>query len=204
MHTQHSGGKFYNVAWSPDGTHLAAGAIDYALWDAAGTVITMTNACKGCTPAWALAWSPDSLLWATGDESGYVAIYDTNGEQVKAIQAQRSVNVMAWSPDDTVIALSNELWEPNGTRAGSLRGFRSTVTSLSWSPDGRMLAAGAFGTANSGLVGIFARDGSEIYRAENPDGQVNQVAWSPDGKLLAAAYENKTVHLLRVESGSTR
>jgi tricorn protease-like protein len=57
---------------------------------------------------------------------------------------------------------------------------------------------------NSGLVGIFAGDGEEIYRAENPDGQVNKVAWSPNGKQLAIAYENATVRLLPVESGSTR
>ena len=35
-----------------------------------------------------MAWSPDSKLWARGDESGYVAIYDTAGGENRHVQYQ--------------------------------------------------------------------------------------------------------------------
>lgn len=204
LHTKYSGGKFYNVGWSPDAKYLFGGATDYALWDAAGNVITSTYATAGSTPSWGSAWSPDSKVWAYGNESGYVDLVDTSGTSIGYIQAQTSVNNMAWSPDGGTIALANELWRPDGSQIGTLRGFRSTVTSLDWSPDGKMIAAGASGIANSGVLGIFDSKGVEVYKAENSDGQVNYVAWSPDGKTLAVAYENKTVRLLHVENGTVR
>src|SRR5438552_96490 len=70
------GGKFYNLAWSPDGRWLVGGATDYKLWRADGTEVAHTP--KG-TPAWGLAWAPDSTRWATGDESGNLILYDTAG-----------------------------------------------------------------------------------------------------------------------------
>lgn len=202
LHTQWSGGKFYNAAWSPDGNYLFGGAIDYSLWDSAGNVITTTYACEQCTPAWASAWSPDSKSWAIGNENGLVSLYSISGEWLVDMQAQSSVNHMAWSPDGTTIAITNELWKPGGTRAGSLYGFRSSITALDWSPDSTMIAASASGTGDTGLLGIFDAKGSELYRAENTGGQVNYVKWSPDGKTLAVAYESKTVRLLHVENGS--
>ena len=70
LHTRFSGGKFYNLAYSPDGRYLVGGATDYALWRSDGTEVFRSEECAVCTPAWAMAWSPDSSAWATGNENG--------------------------------------------------------------------------------------------------------------------------------------
>src|SRR5450759_1421147 len=51
--TQLTGGKFLNLAWSPDGSLLAAGAGDYYTWRADGQQVGVPR--LGGTPAWAMA-----------------------------------------------------------------------------------------------------------------------------------------------------
>jgi WD40 repeat protein len=72
LHTSYSGGKFYNLAWSPNGRFLLGGATDYKLWDANGVQVGEAAGFEQCTPARGMAWSPDSRLWAIGNESGSV------------------------------------------------------------------------------------------------------------------------------------
>lgn len=200
MHTKYSGGKFYNLKWSPDGKYLTGGATDYGLWDAEGNVITTTTSCAHCTPAWGMAWSPDSKLWATGDESGYVAIYDTAGRMTTTFNIQSSANVMAWSPDGTKIVVSSEVWRPDGTQIGTLPGMGSTSASaLAWSPDGQMIAAGN----DKGIVGVFDAERKQLYRFNlssnsGPSPSVNRLAWSPDGKTLAAGFSDRVARLWRI------
>lgn len=200
MHTKYSGGKFYNLKWSPDGKYLAGGATDYGLWDAGGNVITTTTSCAHCTPAWGMAWSPDSKLWATGDESGYVVIYNTAGERTGTFNIQSSANVMEWSPDGTKIVVSTEVWRPDGTQIGTLPGMGSaSASALAWSPDSRMIAAGNF----TGIVGVFDPDRKQLYRFNlssnsGPSPSVNGLAWSPDGRILAAGYSDRVARLWRI------
>lgn len=75
------------------------------------------------------------------------------------------------------------------------------VTSLAFSPDGKILASG--GAANK----VFLRrasDGSVIRTMEMPDkkpGQIEGLAFSPDGQILAAGGGDTTIRLWRVSDG---
>ena len=199
MHTKYSGGKFYNLEWSPDGKYLAGGATDYALWDAEGNVIATTTSCPHCTPAWGMAWSPDSKFWATGDENGYVAIYNTAGSRTSTFNTRSGANVMEWSPDGTKIVVSSEVWSPDGTQIGTLPAMGTYVGALAWSPDGQMIAAGN----GRNVVAVFTADRQQLYRfalgatASEPP-SVNRLAWSPDGKILAAGYSDRVARLWRI------
>jgi WD40 repeat protein len=199
MHTKYSGGKFYNLKWSPDGKYLAGGATDYALWDAAGNVITTTTSCPHCTPSWGLVWSPDSKVWATGDESGYVAIYDTAGKKTVAFNTQSGADVIAWSPDGTKLVVSSEVWRPDGTQIGTLSGLGTSAQTVEWSPDGSMIAAGNY----RGIVGVFDADRKQLYRFNlssnsGPSPGVNRLAWSPDGRILAVGFSDRVARLYQI------
>lgn len=196
LHTRYSGGKFYNLGWSADGTRLAGGATDYSLWSADGTVITNTFGCARCTPAWGFAWAPNSQVWAISNESGLVSIYNRDGALLTLIQDRGSTNTLAWSPDSALLAGGDgvNVWRPDGT-ALTARVPVDRIASVAWAPDGQMLASGG----EKGEVRLWGRDGQQIAVLRGHTGRVSRVAWSPDGALLASASDDGTVRLWAVE-----
>jgi WD40 repeat protein len=195
LSTSFSGGKFYNLAWSPDGRYLLGGATDYKLWRADGEQVFWLQACSHCTPAWAVAWSPDSRLWAVGDESGYVDIYSITGAKIANLQDSGGVNSLAWSPDGTLLAGVSTIWSPKGDYLYTLRDQSLHVNSNAWSSDGKILASGG----SDMLVHLWAADSSSLGALQGHRAGVNVVAWSPDGKILASGSDDKTVRLWKIK-----
>lgn len=187
--TKYSGGKFYNVSWSPDGKYLVGGAIDYTLWTADGTVVFVHDRCEHCTPVWALVWSPDSRMWAIGDENGTVYVYSTKGEMVAQLQSEVSVDALAWSPDGQLLAGGNSLWYWNGTTFEQHRGHFNGRTALAWSPDGQLLAASF---SNTQQVRMVSRRGDLIAVLEE---EAICMAWSPNGHTMATGASNGMIYL---------
>lgn len=65
---------------------------------------------------------------------------------------------------------------------------KGTITSLSWSPDGKYLAYCFFTRNESGKIVVY-----HFAKKECKDGPIRdaaECAWSPDGKLLAIVREN--------------
>ena len=193
MSTQYTGGKFYNLDWSPDGKLLLGGAIDYKLWRADGTEVFHLEACPQCTPAWGAAWSPDSKRWAIGNESGQVDVYDIEGHALAHLQNQHgNADALAWSPDGDILAGGDgvNLWRNDGSLLASHASF-GRVDGLAWSPGGELLAS----RSTSNGLRVWSADGRLL--AAFP-GSVIMIAWSPDGELLAASTD-QTIHLWRLK-----
>ena len=173
------------VIASPDGKIVASIADDMVckLWDA--TSDKMIRELKGHqekTPQgfgsmlYAVAFSNDGKLLATGDKVGHVVIWDVeSGKQVGACEAPI---MYTW---DQV------------QRLHSIGGVRS----LAFSPDGKQLAVG--GTGKIGNIDhLEAKARIEVFDwkaskqiAEFPgdkhQGIVNRLAWSPDGSWILGA-----------------
>lgn len=201
LSTQSTGGKFLHLAWSPDGQLLAAGAIDFRLWRADGTLVATLG---GGVPAPAMAWSPDGRLLAIGNENSAIAFYDTTGQPVGRLRANGPVLGLAFSPDGATLAfitggvvslVSTENlaaaprvihYQEGGPRSWS-------VSNLAWSPDGGRLAT----ATRDGAPRVWRADGTPLAIYEGCPGMPERLAWAPDGAALLAGSRDHAVCLWR-------
>jgi WD40 repeat protein len=166
--------------------------------------------------------APDNVypLFAFSADSRYVAeslpgggIHKTHirvvdlasGKQVSAF-GRHDLFSIAISPDGTTLASGHwdliTLWNMfTGKRVAVLRGFGRYVYGLSFSRDGRLLAAGT----DVGKVEIWDVDRRAKLHSLDPAGAydyVSKPAFSPDGRLVAVGiYGTGTVFLIDVNSG---
>jgi len=146
------------VRFSPDGRFLVcAGASKIAIWDMQAQKEVKTTDEYVCIIS-PIAISSDSRLLATGEDGGdFVKLWDF--ENGKLISAYKTIK---------------KPWEPWG----------SMVTSVSISPDNRLLAAGSLSDESNVMIWNI-KDNKEFAVLKSGLSWVNTVAFSPDGKLLA-------------------
>lgn len=201
------------LAWSPDGTVLASssgnvaadGTVDPTVWlwsDSGALLATLVGHAGAVT---SLAWSPDGRILASGSRDGTVRLWRVYGAPLVTLPAAAGqVLSLSWSPDSTVLAVGSiepssdeeasgivRLFHPDGTLIRSLftDGGGGKWLHVAWSPDGRTLAAGAWGFR------LWRRDGTLIASIRRGGSPVPAFAWSPDGQLLAIGNEDGVVSL---------
>jgi len=199
--TQTTGGKFLNLAWSPDGSLLAAGAIDYRVWRADGTPVGTFS--LSSTPAWGMAWAPDGQTLAIGDENGTVAVFTAMGKEVVRFAHNGSVTSVAFSPNGTTLAVSSNdfavrLLALQDPRAAPQIADRQpsgptqwTASNVAWSPHGEQVLA----AARDGTVHLWHADDTSLTVFTGCTGVLDVVGWSPDGGMVGAGSWDGSVCL---------
>lgn len=186
IRTHHAHSKWIRkVIASPDGKLVASVADDMAckLWNAAdGTLVRELRGHKELTPnnfgsmLYAVAFSPDGKLLATGDKVGHVVVWDVaSGKELASVEAPV---MYTW---DKV------------QRLHSIGGVRS----LAFTPDSKLLAVGGTGKignidhleAKSRIEVFDWKAGKQVaeFVGDKSQGLVNKLEFSPDGAWLLGA-----------------
>jgi WD40 repeat protein len=186
----------FSLAWSPDGSVLAAGAIAFTgqlpgvitVWQRDGTKIRTLGTSFTGGKFLNLAWSPDGRLLTAG-ASDYID-WGADGSQMAILrQGGTPAWAMAWSADGTTLALGDEngtlaIVDTRGTTVGSAQ-FQSDVNALSYVPDDSGLIVGLNGRIQFVHPLDPQNPAHAIWSADTADD--GHVAWSPDGRRLAIA-----------------
>lgn len=148
---------------------------------------------EGLGPVYAVAFSPDRRVLASGGGSREVRLYSVNtGEVDESLVHPSAVLAVAFSQDGSILAAASgdavHLWSTEPVRQiGRLLGHEGVVTSVAFDPGGgRVLSGSEDGTAR--LWDVAALD--EVGMVEHA-ASVNAVAFHPDGHLMATGSSDQ-------------
>ncbi|HEC22992.1 MAG TPA: WD40 repeat domain-containing protein, partial [Chloroflexi bacterium] len=205
------------MAFSPDGEYLAVGSNVGLYLYRTGTFEEVWLV-PGNRPVSSLAFSADGSLLAAGLESGALILLDAaTGDILTTLQGTAEVGSLAWSSagleDEGVLLAAGfndgQVIVSNVRRAddevtvdvvGALERHSSGVSSLAYSPDGRILATGS----RSGFVSLWnARTGQLLQTfAGHEIGQaVLALDWLPDGGTLISGSRDHQVIVWDIRAG---
>ncbi len=201
-------GSINKIAYSPDGTHLAAaGSAGIWVYDMAihQEVALLTG---NMGPVSSVAFSPDGRTIVSGSDDGSVRVWNAHtGDHIQTFITADWVLSVAFSPDGKIIAsggghveglgLGIQLLDiKTGERLEAFGGPYATL-SVCFSPDGKLLASGdnrnndthLWDAQTSELIATFERDTPFGYP------NVNSVVFSPDGNTIASGSSDGTIRL---------
>lgn len=147
-----NGEPINGVAWSPDGTLLAAGSADafVQIWEAdSGDLLFSLD--SNASAVTSVAWSSDSRFLASGGADGTIQIWDAaDGRQLRLLEGHdRFVNSVAWAPDSQHLVSGSgdqtiRVWDAlGGLQVSTIQAHQDTVTEVAWSADGDLVASGS-------------------------------------------------------------
>lgn len=164
---------------------------------------------KSDAPISALAFSPNGVLIASASESS-LAILDLQSGDVTLLGQPGKQTSLIFSPGGKSLASSSadalceiRVWN---LQTGQMRVLKDTSkgpSSISFSPDGRQLAAADSDLSNPAIKLWDLETGKSRVLGRSTR-QITSVAWLRDGKHLASGSWDETVRLWNVQTGEAR
>ena len=220
LYTFHGHAYDGGFAWLPGSKRIASAGVDVQIWDALTGrhgvtyhVGHFSNAIGTFTAAVdRMALSPDGkyiVVEVVGnDGSTEIHIWDAaTGKNMPTYPVAQTyqATAFAWSPDSTSLAIADnsassevQIWNViSGKQLVTYKGHTSSIASISWSPDGKLIASVEGGInfydPTPSVIHIWEADTGQVHMMYHghPD-LVSTVAWSPQGTLLASAGGTST------------
>jgi dipeptidyl aminopeptidase/acylaminoacyl peptidase len=198
----------FAVAFSPDGTLLAAAGADRAIriWELSTMKLQATIEDHA---DWILdiAFSPDGKLLASASRDKTSKVFDVVKKEalVTFPGHAQTVYTVAFSPDGKSIASGGEdnlirLWDPaNDAKAlRAISGFSGPVFKLQFAPDGKELVACS---ADKTIRVVDPAKGSTVRTLSGHNDWIYTIAIAPDGKRIASGSWDGEVRLWNLADG---
>jgi WD40 repeat protein len=200
-----------DLAWSPDGTQLAAASAsgpvsifqgdsgtrlhDLPGHDDGTNCLAWKPAASALPPTFSPLPSSPSVL-ATGGQDGSVKLWDAAAGQHTSTAALGTawVEHLAWHPDGSTLAAAAgrdlTFLHPDAAVRHRFNPSPKTLSALAWHPQGGALAAAYFG-------GVCLWDADDfIAQKEFPYANgIHALVWSPDSRWLVSGNQDPSVHL---------
>ncbi|MBP0018096.1 MAG: NACHT domain-containing protein [Cyanobacteria bacterium SBLK] len=158
----------------------------------------------------AVVFSPDGEILATGDSNGEIRLWQvTTGQLITSLQGHSDwIRCLAFSPDGTQLASSSndttiKLWDVSDPSQikyiHTLKGHKKWVWSVVFSPDGTRLASGSDDTT-ARIWDVF--NGNCLAILTEHHSLVRFVAFDTDGKsLLSATMPDQIIRFWNIRTG---
>jgi len=194
-----------DLAWSPDGTQLAAASAAGAVSIFAATDGVRAHQLPGHADGTnALAWQPATggaaPLLATGGQDGAVKFWDAAaGQQTASVGLGAAwIEHLAWRPAGDgraplLAAVSGRevvFLGPDGTVRHRGQPGPKTIAALAWQPAGGCAAVAYFGG-----VDLWDADDFLVQKHLAYGNGIHALVWSPDSKWLVSGNQDPSVHL---------
>jgi len=193
------------VGFKPDGQYLISASDDgtIRIWNTASGEEALALV-RGANPIREMALSSNGQWLAFSTSDKMIQLWSLTDQRiVLQLEAKSTIYSLIFSPDGQHLAMAGDdqtvrLLDVNSKKeVGQLAGHTGPVTSLAFSPDGKLLASG--GGAKDNTVRLWdVTDRKELAQLARHQDAIYAVVFSPDGRWIASGSADKTVRVWSV------